>query len=274
VACALACAALSTLSRATTFVVTQSGFGFSPANITINVGDTVQWNWTNFNHTVSEGTDGVVNGNELFTFLLDAAHPTVTFTFTQAFVSANPMPGGLYHYFCEVHFPIMIGTITVNAPSTGTAYCFGDGSGTACPCGNASPVGNHEGCLSSLAMGGKLVASGTPSLAADSVILAGSQMPNSSALYFQGTTQIGTGAGAVFGDGLRCAGGTVVRLATKTNASAASQYPGAGDPSVSAKGMVGSPGSRTYQVWYRNAASFCTTSTFNLTNGYAISWTP
>jgi hypothetical protein len=31
-------------------------------------------------------------------------------------------------------------------------------------------------------------------------------------------------------------------------------------------------GLRTYQVWYRNAANFCTSSTFNLTNGVAIQW--
>jgi hypothetical protein len=27
-----------------------------------------------------------------------------------------------------------------------------------------------------------------------------------------------------------------------------------------------------YQVWYRNAASFCTPSTFNLSNGIEIAW--
>ncbi len=35
-----------------------------------------------------------------------------------------------------------------------------------------------------------------------------------------------------------------------------------------------SGGNRTYQTWYRNAAAFCTASTFNLTNGTAIAWTP
>jgi hypothetical protein len=54
----------------------------------------------------------------------------------------------------------------------------------------------------------------------------------------------------------------------------ASQYPEPGDPSVSVKGLVTTPGTREYQVWYRNAATFCTTSTFNLTNGLSVSWTP
>jgi len=31
---------------------------------------------------------------------------------------------------------------------------------------------------------------------------------------------------------------------------------------------------RVYQAWYRNAASFCTVSTFNLTNGLEVVWLP
>ena len=44
------------------------------------------------------------------------------------------------------------------------------------------------------------------------------------------------------------------------------------DPSVSVKGLITAPGTRTYQVWYRNAAAFCTASTFNLSNGVSIVW--
>jgi hypothetical protein len=99
-------------------------------------------------------------------------------------------------------------------------------------------------------------------------------MPDSSALYFQGTTMQAGGAGSVFGDGLRCAGGSIVRLGTKTNVAGASHYPAAGDASVSIKGNVTAPGTRTYQVWYRNAASFCTLSTFNLSNGVQFPWVP
>jgi hypothetical protein len=31
---------------------------------------------------------------------------------------------------------------------------------------------------------------------------------------------------------------------------------------------------RYYQAWYRDAATFCTTETFNLTNGIAVFWAP
>ena len=98
-------------------------------------------------------------------------------------------------------------------------------------------------------------------------------MPNASALYFQGTSRVNAGAGSVFGDGLRCVGGAVVRLGTKLNSGGASTFPSAGDPSVSVRGGVTAPGCvRYYQVWYRNAATFCTASTFNLTNGLRIAW--
>jgi hypothetical protein len=160
-----------------------------------------------------------------------------------------------------------------NAPPQSTAYCFGDGTGTACPCANSGASGN--GCASSVnPSGANLTTSGSPSIGADTLVLLGSGMPDSSALYFQGTTQSGGGLGVPFGDGLRCVAGTIVRLKTVTNVGGSSQYPQAGDPSVSVKGMILAPGIRTYQVWYRNAAAFCTASTFNLTNGVEVSWQP
>ncbi len=171
----------------------------------------------------------------------------------------------------------------------GSIFCPGDGSGTSCPCGNNSlallPPGDPVGCTSSLNVGGRLRSSGgtspctypplgpgSVSISSDDLILLGSQMPNSSALYFQGTLQVNGGLGTVFGDGLRCAGGTLIRLGTKTNVGGTSQYPEFGDLSVSVKGAVTSPGVRTYQIWYRNAAVFCTAATFNLSNGLQVVW--
>jgi hypothetical protein len=180
--------------------------------------------------------------------------------------------------------PVSVTTTAVNAPfelafiqftvvdpaPPFTAYCFGDGTGTACPCANNGAAGN--GCASSInPAGGNIAGSGTASLAADTLVLTGTGLPNSTALYFQGTTQIAS----AFGDGLRCAGGSVIRLGTKTNAAGTSASPAAGDQSVSVRGAVTTAGSvRNYQVWYRNAAAFCTPSTFNLTNGLSVTWQP
>jgi hypothetical protein len=165
-------------------------------------------------------------------------------------------------------------TVHVWERAPGVEYCFGDGTPTLCPCGNAGAPGN--GCANSLnPAGANLVATGNGSVASDSVVLTGSGMPNSTCLYFQGTAQIAGGAGSAFGDGLRCAGGSVVRLGTKVNTAGTSQYPVGADLSITLKGAVpAGGGTRTYQVWYRNAAAFCTSSTFNLTNGVLVNWVP
>jgi len=113
-------------------------------------------------------------------------------------------------------------------------------------------------------------------------VLAGAGMPNSSALYFQGTATpstcsnppacTSTTLGVPFGDGLRCVSGSIVRLGTKSNSAGRSRYPAAGDASISVRGLVAAPGTRHYQCWYRNAAAFCTPSTFNLTNAVIVTW--
>jgi len=160
-------------------------------------------------------------------------------------------------------------------PATVTAYCLGDGTGTACPCANNSAVGDKEGCLNSLGTGGRLEVSGIARVTNDTFKLSGSRMGASPALYFQAVTQLNGGLGNVFGDGLRCAGGTTIRLAVKVNSGAGeSSYPGISDLSVSVKGGVISGSSVNYQTWYRDSASFCSVSTFNLTNAYNIVWAP
>ena len=163
--------------------------------------------------------------------------------------------------------------LTRVAGTPATAFCFGDGSGLACPCGNSGAAGN--GCTSSVnANGANLAGSGLASIGGDTFLLTGSGMPNSSVLYFQGTTQLGGGTGNVFGDGLRCAGGSVIRLLTKSNVGGGSVYPGEGEPPISVRGANAAGDVRTYQAWYRNAAAFCTVSTFNLTNGVQVTWIP
>src|SRR4029079_14912701 len=136
-----------------------------------------------------------------------------------------------------------------------------------------APAGSGVGCLSSLGNGGGLSASGNASIANDTLSLNGSGMPNSSALYFQGTMQIASGAGAAFGDGLRCAGGTVIRLGTKTNVAGSSSYPSGSTP-ISVKGADSAGNVRQYQCWYRTRAAFCTPSTFNLRTAFQLPWAP
>lgn len=151
----------------------------------------------------------------------------------------------------------------------GALSCFGDGSSAACPCGNASAVGDRAGCLHSQGLGGTLRARGRASLADDTLVLDGARMPNSSTLYFQAA---GLTTPTAFGDGLRCQSGPFVRLGTKVNASGASSYPSGADVPVATRGLVTTPGTRHYQARFRNAAAFCTSDTFNTTNVVSIAW--
>ncbi len=165
----------------------------------------------------------------------------------------------------DIHGAIFDGS-PVRSVST---FCHGD-TAAACPCGNAGFTGH--GCANSVTSnGGQMWLTGNVAPAGDTATLQASLLPQTAAcLFFQGTT---AGAPAFFGDGLRCVSGTVVRIGTKTAVFGAVSYPGPGDLPVHVQGGVPFTGGlRTYQVWYRNAAAYCTASTFNLTNGLIVNW--
>ncbi|MBI5365068.1 MAG: hypothetical protein HZA53_17960 [Planctomycetes bacterium] len=152
--------------------------------------------------------------------------------------------------------------------------CAGDGTlATDCPCANRGLPGH--GCANSIEPDGALLGwSGTPQ--PDALVLAASGVPSSTApsvIVFQGDAF--EADGVVFGDGVRCAGGTLVRLGVVAAPGGLATYPSAGSPSVSARGGV-APGSgelRWYQAYYRNAAaSFCPPATFNVTNALQVVW--
>ncbi|MBK7875900.1 MAG: hypothetical protein IPJ77_09125 [Planctomycetes bacterium] len=181
--------------------------------------------------------------------------------------------------FSNVATATMSGTFTIT--ETGTActtpivsFCAGDGTlvdhTTSCPCGNNGTGGN--GCANSAnANGANLTTTG--STVSDNVVLQGSGMPLTvSCIYLQGTAT----DDIVFGDGVRCTGGTLLRLRTKANVAGASSFPDSVETiTLSQRGGV-TPGSglvRYYQTYYRNtAALFCPPETFNVTNGRVITW--
>jgi hypothetical protein len=158
---------------------------------------------------------------------------------------------------------------------TGAAYCFGDGSGSACPCGNEVSAGTRAGCSSSIGRGGALTARGQASLGADTLALDVSDVPaGAPALFFQGDVRLAGGSGTAFGDGLRCVGGNIRRLGVLFASGGTTSLGGSGAPSIAQIGNIASAGVRDYQAWYRNAAVYCTPSTFNLTNGVEVLWLP
>ncbi len=159
-------------------------------------------------------------------------------------------------------------------------YCFGDGTGAACPCGNSGVAGH--GCENSASTGGALLnAAGIPSLSADTFVMTSSaERATAFSLFLQGTTSI---APVIYGDGLRCVGGTLKRLYAKNAVGGAVTAPQGADPSISARSAaLGDPLSmgdvRYYQVYYRDpVATFCPNppgNTWNIGNGISVIWLP
>jgi hypothetical protein len=161
---------------------------------------------------------------------------------------------------------------------TGTPYCFGDGSlALGCPCANSGAVGS--GCANSaVAAGARL--SGSGGAQPDTLVLtAQGLLPSAPTLFLQGDALLSNGA--PFGDGIRCIGGHLLRLAVKSAVSGATSYPQAGDLSISARAAalgypISSPASRFYQAYYRDPApGFCPApagATWNITSALRIVW--
>lgn len=144
-------------------------------------------------------------------------------------------------------------------------YCDAREHAAACPCG---PSAAGAGCASSSGSGAALAGDGAPSLAADTVVLRASGVAGASAVFLQGSQR----AAAPFGDGVLCVGGTIVRLGVVRANAGEARFPGAGDPPLSLRGAVSAPGTRYYQVLYRDPAIWCTDATTNLTNALAVEW--
>lgn len=146
----------------------------------------------------------------------------------------------------------------------GSGYCFGDGSGAACPCANSSS--SASGCVNSTGLGGVLSANGTATVGSDTVTLIADQCPpDTPGLFFSGTTTL---SGSPFGDGLRCVQTGIVRLGvSSTDAFGAAQSSG----SLSSLGGLSGGELRHYQYWYRDVSGPCGAG-FNTTNAYSIQW--
>ncbi|MBI5362300.1 MAG: proprotein convertase P-domain-containing protein [Planctomycetes bacterium] len=164
-------------------------------------------------------------------------------------------------------------TLTCVPPSPGTPFCTGDGLDgqitSTCPCGNVGAAGN--GCANSAnAAGAHLSVTGSTN--PDTAVLHASGMPATAfAIYLKGDVL----DDVVFGDGIRCTGGNLIRMRTRVSVAGASQFPDVGDPLLSVRGAtpVGSGLTAYYQTYYRNAvAAFCPPATFNIGNGVRMTW--
>jgi surface antigen len=151
----------------------------------------------------------------------------------------------------------------------------------ACPCANA-PSGPGRGCDNSASTGGAVLsASGGAYLSSDSLIFTTSgEKPTGLSVLWQGPSSVTTGI--VFGQGVRCVGGTLKRLYSKSAVGGSITAPnyGAGDPTVSARSatlgsLILSGQSRYYFVSYRDPIVLggCpSSSTFNATQTGRVDW--
>ncbi len=150
-------------------------------------------------------------------------------------------------------------------------YCFGDGSGTPCPCANTGAA--EHGCANSLYPEGcQLTASGTPSVSNDTFRLtATGSIGGQPGLFFLGNNAVNGGLGNTFGDGLRCAGGGVKRLEVvfTCGCGAASST-----VSIAQEGGLVAGDLKRMQWWYRDPNKSPCGNGFNLSNGVEVTWTP
>jgi plastocyanin len=85
---------------------------FSPASLTIRVGDTVHWVWASAGHSVVSGTNGTADNHFCSPNNTSCDNPPLSLmgaTYDHTFTAAGTFP-----YYCSVHFSLgMTGTITV-----------------------------------------------------------------------------------------------------------------------------------------------------------------
>ena len=104
VCCAATFSLLSSRADTIPVQVGAGGLKFTPQNVTIHVGDTVQWTWAASGHSSTSGTPGNPDG------LWDSGVQNSGFVFSHTFTTA-----GTFNYFCSPHGACcgMIGSVTV-----------------------------------------------------------------------------------------------------------------------------------------------------------------
>jgi len=143
--------------------------------------------------------------------------------------------------------------------NTGNAYCFGDGSGAACPCG---AVGNPgEGCMNTSGTGAKLVGTGDADLGQETFTLTVSGAPpNKPGLFFQGTTQIAN----PLGDGIWCSNADLRYGVNMTDGQGNAVQAGLGENASAGEVL-------NYQFWFRDPGNSCGGG-FNFSNAWTVTW--
>ncbi|MBK7642286.1 MAG: hypothetical protein IPJ19_04440 [Planctomycetes bacterium] len=173
---------------------------------------------------------------------------------------------------------------TVDAPSGSpggpmVSFCDPGTSGVLpCPCNNPA-VFPGQGCDNSSSTGGAaLLGTGNASLTIDTVVFNTlGEKATATSIVLQGDA---SNNGSAFGQGVRCAAGSLKRLYTKNAVGGSITAPAVGDMPVSLRsatlGDMITPGAhRYYQVYYRDPivlGGCAGTATFNTTQAFDVTW--
>lgn len=90
-------------SFATTHVIQVSNYQFSPASLNVNVGDTIQWTWTQGFHTTTSTT--IPAGAAAWDAPMTSSNTTFLYKITAA---------GTYNYLCSPHAEFMFASINAS----------------------------------------------------------------------------------------------------------------------------------------------------------------
>jgi plastocyanin len=108
----------TTPATMTVMVGPNGSIAFVPSSVTINVGDTVTWQWGGgaLSHTVTSGSPGAPDGRFCSNGGTQsaAACAGIGFAQTGGSFSHTFTTAGTFPYFCAVHGAAMTGTVTVH----------------------------------------------------------------------------------------------------------------------------------------------------------------
>jgi len=164
-----------------------------------------------------------------------------------------------------------VGTVTMTAggPNPFPSFCdAADGSLASCPCAN--PGAPNTGCDIQQGTGGvRLDVVQQQTSPQNRATIQGVGFPPTStptAIVIRAST-LDNGTPVIFGDGLRCVGVPLVRLAATFAGSGQSVH-------TFGHGSMAGAGTFHYQLWFRNTpVMFCDpNAAFNLSNGRTLNW--
>ena len=160
-------------------------------------------------------------------------------------------------------------------------FCFGDGTGAACPCGNTGQEG--AGCANTTGMGAILTSNGDASVMSNQLTfdITGGTL-STFAVLVSGDNALGGGLGIVglpAKDGLRCVGGNLLRHGTRALNEAGANDDPWGSLTGPNGGIIGGSGftagqTRYFQARYReNPLSGPCSTDQNSSQGFAMTFT-